>query len=186
MKIFFDTEFTGLHKDTNLISIGLISENGKEFYAEISGIDDRDIDDNWLKENVLNHTVEYGNGYVLDIVDDENNYYVGSKQDIASFLQEWLMQFDDIELVSDVCHFDMVLFIDLFGSAFDVPMNICPACYDINQDIARLYNLSLKDAFDYSREKILEGHNVNVTGEKHNAMYDARVIKTLYEILINE
>lgn len=29
MKIFFDTEFTGLHKDTTLISIGLISELGE-------------------------------------------------------------------------------------------------------------------------------------------------------------
>ena len=28
MKIFFDTEFTGLHKNTELISIGLIAENG--------------------------------------------------------------------------------------------------------------------------------------------------------------
>lgn len=26
MKIFFDTEFTGLHQETTLISIGLISE----------------------------------------------------------------------------------------------------------------------------------------------------------------
>ena len=39
MKVFFDTEFTGLYKDTNLISIGLVSEDGKEFYAEID--DDR-------------------------------------------------------------------------------------------------------------------------------------------------
>ena len=34
MKIFFDTEFTGLHKDTSLISIGLVDEDGKTFYAE--------------------------------------------------------------------------------------------------------------------------------------------------------
>ena len=29
MKIFFDTEFTGLHKNTTLISIGLVDENGR-------------------------------------------------------------------------------------------------------------------------------------------------------------
>lgn len=34
MIIFFDTEFTGLHKDTTLISIGLVSETGEKFYAE--------------------------------------------------------------------------------------------------------------------------------------------------------
>jgi DNA polymerase III epsilon subunit-like protein len=32
-KIFFDTEFTGLHQKTTLISIGLVSECGKTFYA---------------------------------------------------------------------------------------------------------------------------------------------------------
>jgi hypothetical protein len=35
-KIFFDTEFTGLHQGTTLISIGLISECGKTFYAEFT------------------------------------------------------------------------------------------------------------------------------------------------------
>ena len=36
MNIFFDTEFTGLRKDTTLISIGMIAENGKTFYAELT------------------------------------------------------------------------------------------------------------------------------------------------------
>ena len=35
MKIFFDTEFTGLHKDTTIISIGMISENGKKFLCGV-------------------------------------------------------------------------------------------------------------------------------------------------------
>ena len=34
MRIFFDTEFTGLHQNTTLISIGCIDENGRTFYAE--------------------------------------------------------------------------------------------------------------------------------------------------------
>lgn len=37
MLIFFDTEFTGLHSDARLISIGLITEDGERiFYAELS------------------------------------------------------------------------------------------------------------------------------------------------------
>lgn len=36
MRVFLDTEFTGLHQDTTLISIGLIAENGKTFYGQIS------------------------------------------------------------------------------------------------------------------------------------------------------
>ena len=48
----------GLYKDAELISIGLISDNGKEFYGEISDID-KHKQDRWIIENVLNNTVEY-------------------------------------------------------------------------------------------------------------------------------
>ena len=185
MKVFFDTEFTGLYKDTQLISIGLVSEDNREFYAEITDFDKNEVD-NWIKENVLANTVEYGNVNVFDICESENNYYVGTKADISNYLREWLMQFDEVELVSDVCHYDMVLFIDLFGTAFDLPQNVNASCHDINQDIARIYNLSEKNAFDYSRELLLEGHNISVSGQKHNSLYDARVIKSLYKMLQSE
>ena len=39
MKVYFDTEFTGLKKDTTLVSIGLISETHKAFYAEFTDYD---------------------------------------------------------------------------------------------------------------------------------------------------
>ena len=54
MKIFFDTEFTGLHRNTTLISIGLVSENRRTFYAEFNDYNDRQLND-WLKQNVLPH-----------------------------------------------------------------------------------------------------------------------------------
>jgi hypothetical protein len=38
-KVFFNTEFTGLHQNTTLISIGLVSECGKTFYAELTDYD---------------------------------------------------------------------------------------------------------------------------------------------------
>jgi hypothetical protein len=36
MLIFFDTEFTDLHWQAKLISIGLVAEDGRTFYAELS------------------------------------------------------------------------------------------------------------------------------------------------------
>jgi len=36
MKIFFDTEFTGLHQNTSLISIGCIDEECRTFSAELT------------------------------------------------------------------------------------------------------------------------------------------------------
>jgi hypothetical protein len=35
-KLFLDTEFTGLHQNTTLISIGLIADTGDTFYAELT------------------------------------------------------------------------------------------------------------------------------------------------------
>ena len=169
MKVFFDTEFEGLYKNSNLISIGLISEDGREFYGEISTINIKNQSP-WIKQNVLVNTIEYGNVPVLNIVNNENDYYVGDKEYIGRCLKEWLLNFDKVELVSDVCHYDMVLFIDLFGTAFDIPANVCPYCYDINQDLMNIYNLSAQDAFNYSREMLIAGHNVIVDGDKHNSM----------------
>ena len=54
MNIYFDTEFTGLHKDTTLISIGLVTENGDTFYAEFDDYDKTQCND-WIQENVINN-----------------------------------------------------------------------------------------------------------------------------------
>ena len=52
MRIFFDTEFTGLHQNTTLISIGCIDENGRTFYAESTDYDRSQVDD-WIQKNVI-------------------------------------------------------------------------------------------------------------------------------------
>lgn len=185
VKIFFDTEFTGLYKDTELISIGLVDENGREFYGEITDFDKSKVD-GWIRENVLLNTIEFGNVSILDICDVVDSYYVGTKETITNYLKEWLKAYDNIELVSDVCHYDMVLFIDLFGTAFDLPSNINASCHDINQDIANYLDISERDAFDYSRETFINTYSVNdIESNKHNALYDARVIRKIYNIVNN-
>lgn len=161
-----------------MISIGLISDDGREFYAEFTDIDVNSQDD-WIKQNVLVNTAYYGNKDIKGIT-DSNNYYIGDKTIIQKYLKEWLLQFGDIQLISDVCHYDMVLFIDIFGSAFDLPENVCASCHDINQDIAAYYMIDEKTAFDFNREQIIEDNEIFVEGEKHNALYDAKVIKELY------
>ena len=54
MKIFFDTEFTGLHKGTELISIGMVDEVGRTFYAEFNDYDKNQIED-WIEDNVISN-----------------------------------------------------------------------------------------------------------------------------------
>ena len=186
MKIFFDTEFTGLHKNTTLISIGLIDENGRNFYAEFTDYDKSQVND-WIKENVIDnllykHFDKEGDPNTTSIFGDQT-LSKGNKKYIKEQLEEWLLPYDKVELVSDVCHYDMVLFINIFGTAWDLPRCINPACHDINQDIARYYEISETEAFDYSREELLQNNAIIIEGDKHNSLYDARVIKEIYNII---
>lgn len=180
MKIFFDTEFTGLHKDTTLISIGLVDENGRTFYAEFSDYDKSQCNE-WIRENVIKHL--YLGKYEHTSFLNENTTVFGSKDFIKNKLEKWLSKYEEVELVSDCCHYDMVLFVDIFGSAFDIPYNVNPTCHDINQDIAKYFKISERKAFDLSREDIIEHWNIKIEGDKHNALYDAKVIKAINDIV---
>ena len=183
MNVYFDTEFTGLHKDTTLISMGLVTENGDTFYAEFNDYDKTQCND-WIQENVINNL--YGEERIKELRKTKYNAYVyGNKNEITEELKLWLDLFkgEEIQFVSDVCHYDFVLLIDLFGSAFDLPKNINPACYDVNQDIARFLDISNKEAFDKSREDFLWDYGINIPGEKHNSLYDALVIKEIYQFI---
>lgn len=178
MKIFFDTEFTGLHKDTTLISIGLVAGDGKTFYAELTDYDRNQVND-WIHDHVINYlkfNADLSKGTFANLHDGNIEMY-GTKADVRASLRGWLSKYDSVQLVSDVCHYDMVLFIDLFGSAFDLPKNVCPFCYDINHDIAELCVISDAEAFDKSREEVCYK---KIEGDKHNALYDAKVIKEIY------
>ena len=183
MKIFFDTEFTGLIKNTSLISLGMIDEDGRTFYAEFLGYNSYQVDD-WIQENVINN-LKYKTCFDNWCNEDFEHFEcVGYTYYIRKLLNDWLSKYDEVELVSDVCHYDMVLFIDIFGTAFNLPKNVNPACHDINQDIAKYCHISEREAFDYSRENILKFSNINIDGNKHNALYDAKVIKEIYNTII--
>jgi len=168
MKIFFDTEFTGLHKNTTLISIGLVTETGREFYAEFEDYDKSQVND-WLKENVISN---------LTMPDDDNfevlHHYKGDKKYIAEHLKEWLWNFRDVEMWSDCLAYDWVLLCDLFGTAFDIPRNV----YYIPFDICTLFKLQGIDP-DINRE-LFSG----IKGKKHNSLNDARIIKECYDKLM--
>lgn len=217
MNLYFDTEFTGLHKDATLVSIGIAAENEKKFYAEFSDYDRKQCNE-WIEENVINHLtlsglaatrkskekiqdlqskgyevsnqpsiptsysiMEYG---IKHETQDGTTKVYGDCVWISLQLEKWLSQFEEVQFVSDVCHYDMVLLINIFGGAFDLPRNVSAACHDINQDIAKHYGISDREAFDKSREDIVsELCGGCIAGNKHNALYDAEVIKSIYEVV---
>jgi hypothetical protein len=184
-KIFFDTEFTGLHQNTTLISIGLVSDEGERFYAELTDYDETQCDD-WITKNVLDHLLLSGNTELeKELEEDElTTRVIGNRDDVRTELLNWLDGFgDDIQFVSDVCHYDMVLLCELIADgAMLLPEYINPFCHDLCQDISMILDISEKAAFDISREQLLTDRGIDLPkGQKHNALYDAEVIKAIYE-----
>lgn len=200
MNIYFDTEFTGLVPNTTLISLGCVAETGEKFYAEFTDYN-RDLCDDWIKENVLKN---------LYLEEDlvrawfENTMLVkGDSSYIKIQFLQWLERvskanyekFSDmlivtggerIQFVSDVCHYDFYLLCNLFGGAFLLPENVCPWCHDICQDLIDPNDGDIKDGFDafnFSREEACKFYNQGKLpeGKKHNSLYDAEVIKMIYE-----
>lgn len=173
-RIFFDCEFTGLHQKTTLISIGLISDCGKKFYAEFTDYDKSQIDD-WIKENVINKLL-----FTEIQKQDGNNRicidgYVGDSEFIKKHLSEWLSQFEFIEMWSDCLCYDWVLFCQIFGHAFNIPKQI----YYIPFDLSTLFKVKNINP-DISREEFA---NFKSKNQKHNALFDAEIIKICYEKL---
>lgn len=206
MLLFFDMEFTGLHKKTTPISLGIVSEDGKTFYAEFTDYNIFQVT-SWIDKNVIENlkfpVPAPGEDYYCidsraktnpienDLYDSWNTEMNGTLYIINERLNHWLMQFDSIQFVSDVCHYDFVLLIDILtngGTALDIPENISAVCHDINMDIARHYHISDREAFDMSREQIMNdlcGSEDIVTGDKHNSLYDAEVIRAIWKEIGN-
>lgn len=170
-KVFFDTEFTGLHQNTTLISIGLISECGKTFYAELVDYDKTQVDD-WLQENVIKNLK---NQLMLTNSYDgtENMNCKCDMEHLKIYLTNWLEQFDEIKMWSDCLSYDWVLFNQIWGHAFNIPKNV----YYIPFDICTLFKIRGIDP-DINREKFVMLDN---NEEKHNALHDAKIIKMCYD-----
>lgn len=180
-KVFFDSEFTGLHQNTTLISIGLISECGKTFYAELTDYDETQIDQ-WIRDNVINNLKMQG------VSEEEVNYepysdvvvVKGTKVEVEQALSHWLYRFERVEMWSDCLSYDWVLFNNLYGHAFKIPPNV----YYIPFDICTLFKIRGIDP-DINRENFAFGNIKPENAEKHNALWDAGVIKACYDKLIS-
>jgi len=176
-KLFLDTEFTGLHQNTTLISLALVAETGDEFYAEFNDYDESQID-SWIQENVLDHL----------LLADQSKYsaaYVGKRRSvrgtvdtIAEHLIDWLAKFERVEIWSDTLAYDWVLFCQLFGGALEIPKHI----YYIPFDLATSFRIFGIDP-DANREEFAAMNGWKDDLPKHNALHDARVQQACYQVL---
>lgn len=173
-KVFFDTEFTGLHQKTTLVSIGLVAEGGQTFYAELTDYDQSQVDD-WIRNNVIEKLILKDHAHVINL----DEFIVNSNTErVKEALTHWLAQFEQVEIWSDCLSYDWVLFCQLFGHAFNIPKNV----YYIPFDICTLFKAKGIDP-DISREQFAEKIFTDQTMSKHNALYDALIIKACYEKL---
>jgi len=162
MKVFFDTEFTGLHQGTTLMSIGLVDEDGRTFYAELHDYDKKQVD-GWIKDNVISNFTKK---------------HVVSTRTLRFELVKWLSEYEKVEMWSDCLAYDWVLFNNIWGHAFNIPNNV----YYIPFDLSTLLEVKGFDP-DVNREEFA---GFDEDSSKHNALHDALIIKKCYEKLTKE
>lgn len=168
-RIYFDTEFTELHQKTTLISLGIISDDDTEFYAEFTDYDQAQVTD-WIKDNVIkNLYLEKPFSRIK-----QQTLVKGDTAFILTHLMDWLADQGKVEIWSDCLAYDWVLFCELFGGARKIPKSL----YYIPLDLCTLFKAKEIDP-DVTREEFAE-----MTGDKHNALHDARVIKACVNKLI--
>lgn len=197
MNLFFDFEFTGLHAGTTPISLGIVAENFGFFYAEFTDYDETQIErekdgGEFIKTNVLDNLVLEKQNL------KENDFYEyykgndlfamkvrGNKSFIVEKLKKWLFSFNtQLEMWGDCLHYDWVLFLDLFGSAFDLPECV----YYIPFDICTLFKVKNIDP-DINREEFVKEYiktykEADDFSNKHNSLHDADIIMYCYNKLI--
>ena len=182
-KCFFDLEFTGLHKLTTAISIGLVAEDGKKYYAEFTDFDKYQIDD-FLRKEVLSKRILGEYNPETDYKPDSDLVLVkGDIDTVYATMLKWLEQYkeDGVEMWGDLLAYDWVLFVGIFGNGLAlpkfidyIPMDLCTALKLMGED-----KDVDRDVFAYGKEKA-QGRKE----KKHNALYDAETQMEVYKKLM--
>jgi hypothetical protein len=162
MKYFFDTEFEekGHLFPIALISLGIVAEDGREFYVENADVDLVHLNP-WLKENVVPYLHRANpeknkKGLILPHAEigQEVLRFVGADQS-----PRFWAYFAD---------YDWVLFCQLFGSMIRMPPHFPHFCFDLKQEMVRLG----------LQKPVIEG-----VGPLHDALADARWNKAAHDWL---
>ena len=161
MKYFLDTEFHEYKKkplfgkpiDTiELISIGIVCEDGREYYALNKDFNLKEVwKDEWLRENVLLPIyIEHVHGDMRNHVSFSRNSIKGilkgfgkSMNEIASEIKDFCyysyseVQIEDtnIQFYGYYSDYDWVVFCWLFGKMIDLPKSFPMYCIDLKQTL---------------------------------------------------
>lgn len=116
MRIWFDTEFLEDGRTIELISIGMVREDGATFYAETPQAEGLAKSTDWLRANVLPHLRGWDgrerNQIAADIV-----AFAGSKPEFWAYYADY----------------DWVALCQLYGTMMDLPKGWPMFCRDVQQ-----------------------------------------------------
>jgi hypothetical protein len=158
MRYFYDPEFIDDGHTIDLVSIGIVAEDGREYYAVSSEFpQDKLFANRWLVENVWPHLPH--DGFRLDVSHSD----VRPHRRIARQVYDFLLPGTDPDTLPDVelwawyAAFDHVCLTRLWGHMIDIPEGLPMLTYDLKQESDRL-GVPLPEQ----------------PGGKHHALVDAR------------
>ena len=157
MRYFFDTEFYEDGKTIDLISIGIVAEDGRELYAVSQDAQLHRVSD-WVRANVLPRLPTYGDTAWM------------SRAAIADAVKAFVIPEPEPDLWAYYADYDWVVICQLFGTMMELPKGWPMFCRDLKQ-------LSV----DVGSPK----HPADPEGE-HNALVDARWNRDLYAFLMSK
>lgn len=181
MKIYYDTEFIEDGRTIDLISIGIVADDGREYYCVNADMPWKRIcESEWLVRNVV-PSLPLRNRQSLDtclaegftarrlslLELDDTDITVRPRKVIRNEVREFLLGFDDFELWAWYAAYDHVVLAQLFGRMIDLPDGIPMWTNDLKQEAHRLGNPRVPQQID---------------GE-HNALEDARHNKRIADFL---
>lgn len=188
MKYFLDCEFIEDGKTIDLISIGIVSSDGREFYAVNRDCDYSKASD-WVEENVLTPIGLTKRGFLhydesrTAIITRDTYQRSKTKEQIKNAILEYL-SFEDISKPAEEifkqckfwgewCAYDWICFCQIFGTMMDLPQGLPMYCNDVIQ-YAAMFGLTPDDL-----PPSLE------TDGNHNALLGAKTVKMRYEFIRN-
>jgi len=164
LKYFLDTEFIEYPFTIDLISVGIVREDGRYLYCENSDCDLSKAND-FVKKNVIPNLIFRDNGKKSEIVNHKSLKIKAPHRAIASLVMGMIGD-DKPEIWGYYADYDWVVFCWLFGCMVDLPKGWPMYCRDLKQ---------LADSLDKPRFEGPKG--------EHNALEDARWNKAFYEYL---
>ena len=122
MRFFLDTEFieSGPRMPIQLISVGIVAEDGREYYGVSSEFKEEDANQ-WVRENVLPH-IGFGRRVDLATMSKEIIAFVWPNGERTK--PEFWGYYAD---------YDWVVFCQIFGSMIDLPRGFPMYCRDVKQ-----------------------------------------------------